>query len=171
MRLTPHQHIVLKNTALQCFNSDAELRLFGSRVRDDLKGGDMDLLINTSMTHSDAIAKAHLAFLTLVYAQLGEQKIDVLIDYPTRQNKPTTFNVAKQRTYCFGRRYTFLDAWRQCRHHLYHLNHAMTSLAAKLPVTISNVAKFEDETVQEWVQFYALLNCKILWVQELMPLY
>ena len=59
MRLTPHQHTVLKNTALHCFNSDAELRLFGSRVRDDAKGGDMDLLINTSMTDSDAIAKAH----------------------------------------------------------------------------------------------------------------
>ena len=95
MRLTPHQHTVLKNAALLCFNSDAELRLFGSRVRDDAKGGDIDLLVKTSMTDNTAIAKAHLAFLTFVYAQLGEQKIDVLIDYPTKQNKPAIFNVAK----------------------------------------------------------------------------
>lgn len=46
-----------------------------------------------------------------------------------------------------------LDAWQQCQYHLYHLNHAMTSLAAKLPVTASNVAKFDDETVQDWDQF------------------
>ena len=95
MRLTPHQHTVLKNAALHCFNSDAELRLFGSRVREDAKGGDIDLLVNTSMTDSTEIAKAHIAFLTFVYAQLGEQKIDVLIDYPTKQNKPAIFNVAK----------------------------------------------------------------------------
>ena len=95
MRLSTHQHTVLKNAALHCFNSDAELRLFGSRAHDDAKGGDIDLLVNTSMTDSTAIAKAHLAFLAMVYASLGEQKIDVLIDYPTRQNKPAIFNIAK----------------------------------------------------------------------------
>ena len=46
-----------------------------------------------------------------------------------------------------------LDDRLQCQYHLYHLNHAMTSLAPKLPVTASNVAKFDDETAQDWDQF------------------
>ena len=46
-----------------------------------------------------------------------------------------------------------LDAWQQCQHHLYHLNHAMTSLASKLPATANNVALLDDETVQDWDQF------------------
>lgn len=46
-----------------------------------------------------------------------------------------------------------LDAWQQCQHHLYHLNHAMTSLAPKLPATANNVALLDDETVQDWDQF------------------
>ncbi len=95
MRLSTHQQAVLKNAALHCFNSDAQLRLFGSRTNDNAKGGDIDLLVNTSMTDSTAIAKAHLAFLAMVYARLGEQKIDVLIDYPTKQNNPAIFNIAK----------------------------------------------------------------------------
>ena len=46
-----------------------------------------------------------------------------------------------------------LDAWQQSQHHLYHLNHAMTSLAPKLPATAINVAILDDETVQDWDQF------------------
>ena len=47
MRLTPDQvHTILATVARQ-IGSDAEVVLFGSRVADDSRGGDIDLLIES----------------------------------------------------------------------------------------------------------------------------
>lgn len=58
----------------------AELRLYGSRVMDHLKGGDIDLLLLTE--HDDLAAR--LIFnkhylLSAIKKNLGDQKIDLLV--------------------------------------------------------------------------------------------
>ncbi len=55
---------------------DAEIYLFGSRVDDSARGGDIDILIiSDKLTFSDKIdIKLEL------YRQIGEQKIDIIID-------------------------------------------------------------------------------------------
>jgi hypothetical protein len=40
--------------------------------------------------------KTELAFLVKLQRQLGEQKIDVLVDYPNRKVTPPIYEVAKQ---------------------------------------------------------------------------
>ena len=47
MRLSALQRKVLTQTARDCFDPDVRLRLFGSRMDDTRKGGDIDLLIET----------------------------------------------------------------------------------------------------------------------------
>ena len=47
MRLTPAQHSAIRTTATEIFGEDAIIWLFGSRVDDDKRGGDIDLLIET----------------------------------------------------------------------------------------------------------------------------
>ena len=42
------------------------------------------------------IVKTELAFMVKLQMQLGEQKIDVLVDYPTRKVTPPIVEVAKQ---------------------------------------------------------------------------
>ena len=96
MRLTDHERETLKRAAIDSFGRDVRLRLFGSRADDSRKGGDIDLLVNTMQTDPSAIAKAHTRFLGAVYASLGEQKLDVLIDYPGRTHRPPIFNLAHQ---------------------------------------------------------------------------
>ena len=95
MRLTPHQRQVLTQTARDCFDPAAQVRLFGSRADDARRGGDIDLLIETQLQDPAQIARAHAQFLARVYMALGEQKIDVLIDYPTRQSQAPIYRVAK----------------------------------------------------------------------------
>ncbi len=95
MRLTQQEHQVLKQSALGCFGDKAVVRLFGSRVDDARRGGDIDLLIDTAMTEPVEIVRAHHRFLARVYQSLGEQKLDVLIDYPNRQSNPLIFEVAR----------------------------------------------------------------------------
>lgn len=57
-----------------------ELRLFGSRIDDTLKGGDIDLLIVThseSQRHHLALNKASI--LAKIFMQIDEEKIDLVI--------------------------------------------------------------------------------------------
>lgn len=96
MRLTDQQQTIIRTTVADVFGVDAHVWLFGSRVDDSKRGGDIDLLIQTKQTDATAITRAEIAFQTKLQAQLGAQKIDLLLDYPARSSYPPIFQVAKQ---------------------------------------------------------------------------
>jgi len=96
MRLTERQQKMIRETTLKVFGDTAKVWLFGSRVDDTKKGGDIDLLIEITLTDISTIVRAEIVFLSQLEAKLGEQKIDVLIDYPTRTSYPPIFSVAQQ---------------------------------------------------------------------------
>ena len=74
MRLQEHEIEIIKQN-VRNFDQDAEIYLFGSRVYDNQKGGDIDLLIM-----SDKINNADKRKLRLrLYDELGEQKIDIVL--------------------------------------------------------------------------------------------
>ncbi len=75
MRIEQKQIEVLKNK-LKTFSLDAKLYLFGSRVDDNARGGDIDLLIV-----SDELTKKDLRVLRVeFFKHFGEQKLDILLD-------------------------------------------------------------------------------------------
>lgn len=75
MRLSNEEIGTLKS-ALEELDKDAVLYLFGSRVSDEQKGGDIDLLvISKKMSKRDARHLRHRFF-----EKFGEQRIDILID-------------------------------------------------------------------------------------------
>lgn len=45
MRLLPHEVEAIRVAVREVFGPTARVRLFGSRVRDDLRGGDIDLFV------------------------------------------------------------------------------------------------------------------------------
>jgi predicted nucleotidyltransferase len=94
MRITPIEQEVIKRAAQECFDASAVVRLFGSRVDDSKKGGDIDLFVQTSLVDAAQISIAHTRFLAKLYAELGEQKIDVVIDYPSRTVQLPIFAIA-----------------------------------------------------------------------------
>jgi len=61
-------------------NHPAELRLFGSRTQDELKGGDIDLLLVVDQPEFafQLTSQKHL-LLASIKKQLGDQKIDLTI--------------------------------------------------------------------------------------------
>lgn len=74
MRLQDHE-IKAIHEVISAFDKEAKIYLFGSRVDDKKKGGDIDLLlVSEKLTHRDK-RKIRLA----LYDKLGEQKIDILI--------------------------------------------------------------------------------------------
>ena len=48
MRLTPDQISTIKSTAQAVLGADVQVTLFGSRVHDGQKGGDVDLYVETA---------------------------------------------------------------------------------------------------------------------------
>ena len=94
MRITPIEQEVIKRAAQECFDASAVVRLFGSRVDDSKKGGDIDLFIQTTLNDPADLARAHIRFLAKLYIELGEQKIDVFLDYPNRKIQLPIFEIA-----------------------------------------------------------------------------
>lgn len=95
MRLSPEELAAIRSTAREVFGASVGVWLFGSRVDDNKRGGDIDLLIETEETDVSCIALAELAFLTKVKAILGERHIDLLVDYPTRRVHPPIYAIAR----------------------------------------------------------------------------
>jgi predicted nucleotidyltransferase len=74
MRLTDHERRTLLQ-AIQAADPAAEVWLHGSRVRDEARGGDIDLLVlSQRLGLSDK-----LNLLARMHAALGEQRIDLTI--------------------------------------------------------------------------------------------
>lgn len=78
MRLTPFEIKTIKNTAHQVFGERVALWLFGSRVDDSQRGGDIDLYIE--LPAEDYTYAKKLKFWCELVNYLGEQKIDIVIN-------------------------------------------------------------------------------------------
>ena len=96
MRLTHTEHHILKQTAEECFGPGVGVRLFGSRADDTARGGDIDLLIEVNTTNPADIMRAQTLFMARLLTRLGDRKVDVLVDYPSRQTHPPIFDVARR---------------------------------------------------------------------------
>ncbi|MBL0687803.1 MAG: nucleotidyltransferase domain-containing protein [Sulfurospirillum sp.] len=79
MRLTQYEIVSIKKTFLEVFKHGS-IYLFGSRVDDTKKGGDIDLFIVLNYKLSiDNILDKRKKFKISLYDKIGEQKIDVII--------------------------------------------------------------------------------------------
>lgn len=77
MRLTTLQHQAIKKYFMEVFK-EGEIYLFGSRVDDNRKGGDIDLYLRLK-ERTNLVAKK-LDFLVKLKREIGQQKIDVVFD-------------------------------------------------------------------------------------------
>ncbi|MBI4681330.1 MAG: nucleotidyltransferase domain-containing protein [Nitrospirae bacterium] len=84
MRITPIEKTIIKSSVKRHFGGNANVYLFGSRVDDDRKGGDIDLYITTDMPTSEII-REKIGLLVDIEKGLGEQKVDVVINNHTKQ--------------------------------------------------------------------------------------
>jgi predicted nucleotidyltransferase len=81
MRLSEHQRAVIRDAAAEVFGPDARVRLFGSRLDDQARGGDIDLLVECPVEVENPGLRA-ARFSARIQMRLGEQKIDVLTVCP-----------------------------------------------------------------------------------------
>ena len=95
MRLTPSQIRAIKTTTTEIFGEDAKVWLFGSRVDDDRRGGDIDLLIQTSESDGLALTRKKIRFLSRLKTRIGEQRVDLVIKTNDQTEHPAIVKVAE----------------------------------------------------------------------------
>ncbi len=81
MRLSKIYIKTIKEATIKYFGSNAKVYLFGSRVDDTKKGGDIDLYIETEC--EEELLDKKLMMLSYLHKNLGEQKIDIVINNNT----------------------------------------------------------------------------------------
>jgi len=81
MRLTNKEHIIICRETKECFGSSAQVFLFGSRVDDSGRGGDIDLLIKSESKLND-IFRRKINFIVDLKSKIGDQRIDVVVAEP-----------------------------------------------------------------------------------------
>ena len=85
MRTTPHEAAAIRRITTEVAGAQARISLFGSRTRDDLRGGDIDLLIELPEPTADKLALSLRAGAKLQWA-IGERKIDVRVTDPLSED-------------------------------------------------------------------------------------
>lgn len=84
MRLKPNEINILKSNILKQIK-DAKIILFGSRIYDDKKGGDIDIFVETGKQVS---LKQQIKILTDIEMDGIGRKVDMIIKNPTTKDLP-----------------------------------------------------------------------------------
>ena len=87
MRLDEQSRAIIKSEVASQLGADAVVRLFGSRVDDAQRGGDIDLFIEPGQPLTQRIA-AECRLAASLFIRLGGRKVDVLIKDPLQPQLP-----------------------------------------------------------------------------------
>ena len=139
-----HNILAIKN---EVFGTETKIYLFGSRVDDSQKGGDIDLFID--YTAADKSEKKIL-FLTSLESQIGEQKIDVVFSsghnrlIETEAKKGIELDMTKIKI----SRYL-----NQCDKHLQRIEEAYDDISSLLPLSVEGYKALQKDEVQALDQY------------------
>lgn len=78
MRLTDEQQTIIREEVTRTFGPDARVKLFGSRVDDAARGGDIDLYIEADGT-PDELLNQELRLYVALQRRLGERRVDIVV--------------------------------------------------------------------------------------------
>ncbi len=82
MRLSQQTQQIIRNTVREIFGAEANVKLFGSRINDDARGGDIDLLIELPSVTTEVERKT-MQLTARLQMRIGDQPIDVLVIDPS----------------------------------------------------------------------------------------
>jgi len=91
MRITDKEVEIIKRLTRDIFGEPARAYLFGSRVDDGKRGGDIDLCI-VSDDESVLTFNNKISFLVRLKQEIGDQKIDLVFDNESTRAKVNFYN-------------------------------------------------------------------------------
>ncbi len=94
MRISDQQKKAILESVATELGNEAKVFLFGSRIDDTKRGGDIDLFVEAPSPIDNGVRKK-LRILSQIQRQIGEQKIDLVITYSGEYNEENTPLVIK----------------------------------------------------------------------------
>lgn len=94
MRITAEQAQITKRTVDRVLNVPNQVWLFGSRAKDDQRGGDIDLLVETDTLVEDRASTICRLYGALIMA-LGDRKLDIVLK-DARSVEAPIFEIARR---------------------------------------------------------------------------
>ncbi|MEA3244104.1 MAG: nucleotidyltransferase domain-containing protein [Pseudomonadota bacterium] len=94
MRLSSQARHVIRDTVREIFGPEATVALFGSRLDDEARGGDIDLLVQSTAPIRERQRKV-LTLVARLQMRLGDQPIDVLVLDPETNLQPIHKNALR----------------------------------------------------------------------------
>jgi len=91
MRLTDFEIQSIQTLCKKHFGRESRVYLFGSRVDDSLKGGDIDLFISSGDTGYLDIENK-IRFLVDLKRTIGDRKIDLVLDTASTRRRESFYN-------------------------------------------------------------------------------
>lgn len=82
MRLSQQTQQIIRDTVREVFGVEAKVKLFGSRINDDARGGDIDLLVELPSITAE-IERKIIQLTARLQLRIGDQPIDVLVVDPS----------------------------------------------------------------------------------------
>jgi len=95
MRITTVQQTAICELFTLYFGENDHIWLFGSRVDDSKKGGDIDLYIETYYDDPILISQKKITFLVELKRRIGDQKIDIIVNQINSNNQRTIYTEAR----------------------------------------------------------------------------
>ncbi len=95
MRLSQQTRQIIRDTVREVFGVEATVKLFGSRIHDDARGGDIDLLVELPSIVAE-IERKTIQLTARLQVRIGDQPIDILVLDPStfRQSIPEQASTA-----------------------------------------------------------------------------
>lgn len=93
MRINEEVIELIRKLANKYFGQDSKVYIFGSRIDDSKKGGDIDIYIETFIEN---IVNNKILFLIELEKKIGEQKIDLIIYNPNLMEEDLIHQIAKK---------------------------------------------------------------------------
>lgn len=96
IRLSAHDLAAIRKLFTQHFLDSDQLWIFGSRADLTKKGGDIDLYIETKAKEASEAGKMRMKFAIALEDEIGEQKIDIILNLLNFPYDLPIYEIAKQ---------------------------------------------------------------------------
>ena len=148
MRLTEFEIKSIIESFWKYFKT-GDIYLFGSRVDDTQKGGDIDLYIDTQ--DSDDLFEKKLQMIRDIKSKIGEQKIDVVIS--SDKERAIEEEALKKGVKLDMKKLKQDKIIKECEKHLQRLKYAKSKLKDIFPLTGQSYQDLSQEDIQVIDQF------------------
>jgi len=148
MRLSVFEVQSILNTFHEVFGN-GKVYLFGSRIDDTQKGGDIDLYFATD--NRENLYEKKIDFLVKIQQKIGQQKIDIVFAKDSSRSieqeiigTKMELNIEKVR----------LDKYfHECEKHIQRIEEAYEDISKKIPLTAQDYINLDKESVQALDQY------------------